>query len=120
MHFGKHNRGFIAASPTKSIAGYVGGLGASIAVGLIGALALPTVFQPTRVALHPALGGSLLGFFSGLAGSLGDLGESALKRSVDTKDSGNLMPGRGGILDSIDSLALAAPVFYVLYWFLFR
>ena len=45
---------------------------------------------------------------------IGDLIESVIKRAVDVKDSGNIIPGRGGILDSVDSLLLAAPVFYLL------
>ena len=50
----------------------------------------------------------------GIVGIVGDLVESGLKRSAGVKDSGIIIPGRGGILDSVDSLALAAPVFYCL------
>jgi phosphatidate cytidylyltransferase len=63
--------------------------------------------------------GALLGFGAGIAAILGDLCESAIKRSADVKDSGSLILGRGGALDSIDSLALAAPVYYLLYQVLF-
>jgi phosphatidate cytidylyltransferase len=115
--FGKGNRGIIAASPNKSIAGFAGGLIISVFVGIAGALFIPGAF--ISHTLPPAFSGALLGFLTGAAGSLGDLAESALKRSSDVKDSGSIIPGRGGVLDSIDSLALAAPVFYVAYCILF-
>ena len=45
---------------------------------------------------------------------VGDLAESVIKRSAGAKDSGRLIPGRGGLLDSIDSILMSAPVYYVL------
>ncbi|GHT52734.1 phosphatidate cytidylyltransferase [Spirochaetia bacterium] len=117
MLFGKSNRGIIAVSPNKSIAGFIGGLIAAVLAGIGGALFIPDAF--VSLGLHPALAGAVLGFLTGAAGSLGDLAESALKRSSGIKDSGSIIPGRGGVLDSIDSVALAAPVFYVAYHILF-
>jgi phosphatidate cytidylyltransferase len=115
--FGKGNRGIIPASPNKSAAGFIGGFIASTLVGIGAVLFAPDAF-PSR--LPPLLSGIILGFISGLAGTLGDLGESAMKRSSNIKDSGTIIPGRGGILDTIDSIALAAPVYYGLYWLLFK
>jgi phosphatidate cytidylyltransferase len=98
------------------LAGFIGGFVASIVI-CIGSVMLFPRFFPCRVP--PLIGGSILGIFSGIAATLGDLAESALKRSARIKDSGYLIPGRGGVLDSIDSVALAAPVFYIFYKFLF-
>jgi phosphatidate cytidylyltransferase len=117
MLFGKGNRGIIPASPNKSIAGFAGGLAASALVGFGGAVLFPEAFHPRFPALPSGL---IVGLVVGIAGSLGDLGESAIKRSAGIKDSGFLIPGRGGVLDSIDSLALAAPVFYLACRILFK
>jgi phosphatidate cytidylyltransferase len=115
--FGKGNRGIVPVSPNKSLAGFIGGALASLLAGGAAVWFLPGVFSSPRL---PSLGaGLILGFLSGLAGSLGDLGESLLKRSVQMKDSGSLIPGRGGALDTIDSIALAAPVYYGVYLLLF-
>jgi len=115
--FGKNNRGLIAASPNKSIAGFVGGLAASVALGILAVVFFPSSFLST--VMPSMLAGALLGFVTGIAAILGDLGESAIKRSAGVKDSGSLILGRGGALDSIDSLLLAAPVYYLLYRVLF-
>jgi phosphatidate cytidylyltransferase len=119
--FGANNRGIIPASPNKSIAGFIGGILGSVIVASGAALLFPSVLSGKEYASSSniVLLAILLGFFTGIAGTLGDLAESAIKRSCDFKDSGNLMLGRGGILDSIDSIAVAAPVFYVLYNVLF-
>ncbi len=118
MLFGNGNRGFIPASPNKSVAGFIGGIAGSITVGILAVKFCPSVF--TSIRIKPALlGGILLGFLTCIAAILGDLAESVLKRSSNIKDSGNIIPGRGGVLDTIDSIALAAPVYYALYWLLF-
>jgi phosphatidate cytidylyltransferase len=116
MLFGKNNRGIIPASPNKSIAGFIGGFAASILVCLGATRFAPEIF-PSRLGFP--LSGIILGFVSGLAGTLGDLGESTMKRSATIKDSGTVIPGRGGVLDTIDSIALAAPVYYGLCRLLF-
>ena len=117
MLFGKNNRGVFSVSPNKSIAGYIGGMAASIGVCIAIVYIVPDAFVPDQIAKLPSA--ILLGFFSGIAVILGDLSESAIKRSSGFKDSGRLMPGRGGVLDSTDSFALTAPLFYVLYRFFF-
>jgi phosphatidate cytidylyltransferase len=104
--FGKGNRGIVKVSPNKSIAGFAGGLFSAVLAGLFFQRAIP--FQEAGT-------GVIIAFFTAAAAALGDLAESALKRSAGLKDSGHLFPGRGGILDSLDSIALAAPVFYFLY-----
>jgi phosphatidate cytidylyltransferase len=117
MLFGKGSRGIISASPNKSVPGFAGGIGASILIGVGAELFAGEVFIASR--LPHLLGGILTGCGTGVAASLGDLAESAMKRSSGMKDSGTLIPGRGGVLDSIDSISLAAPVFYLLYRLLY-
>jgi phosphatidate cytidylyltransferase len=115
MLFGKGNRGVIPVSPKKSVAGFIGAAFASIVVGMGAVLIFPEIFNPKY---HVATG-AVLGLLTGAAAVFGDLGESAIKRSSGLKDSGSIIPGRGGVLDSIDSIALAAPVFYLAYCLLF-
>jgi len=110
MKFGKRKL-FERHSPKKSWEGFFGGLFTSVLV----AFGLSYVFEenPFMVWAGMAL---LIGCF----GTLGDLVESMLKRSLDTKDSGGLLPGHGGLLDRFDGLLLAAPVVYAyLYLILY-
>jgi len=115
--FGDGNRGVVPVSPKKSVAGFIGGLAVSVGTGLFAVKFFPAAFTSTLIPSY--LAGALLGLGAGAAAILGDLAESALKRSAGVKDSGTLILGRGGALDSIDSMALAAPVYYIIYQVLF-
>lgn len=95
-------------SPKKSWEGFVGSIVFS-AVG--GAVVVPWLLDGSR-AEGVAVGVALM-----LAATLGDLGESMIKRDLDIKDMGQLLPGHGGIMDRLDSLLPAAPVaFLLLAW----
>ena len=96
-------------SPGKSWEGFFGGLAASLLITL--AVGLQQGWQTPGLLL--ALAGAALV----VAGSvIGDLTESMFKRQSGIKDSSNLLPGHGGVLDRIDSLTAAIPLFAVLLW----
>jgi phosphatidate cytidylyltransferase len=118
MLFGKGNQGLVPVSPQKSVAGFIGGTVISGVLGGVAALFWPEIFRP-MYNLFEGAAGFVLGLVTGAATTLGDLAESAIKRSSGLKDSGSIIPGRGGVLDSIDSITLAAPVFYLVYCLLF-
>lgn len=111
---GKNNRNIFAASPNKSLAGFIGGIIGAIGSSLLAKLIWPEIF------CGPIYYPVILGFLSSSAAITGDLIESVFKRSSEIKDSGNIIPGRGGILDCIDSIVFTAPVFYVISYFLFH
>lgn len=92
-------------SPKKTVEGFLAGLAGSTVIGSALMFFFPLPYLSWQ-------GGALLGFLSGFVGTLGDLGQSAMKRSVGAKDSGSLLPGHGGILDRFDSLFFTAPFFY--------
>ena len=102
--FGKHPMA-PSVSPKKSWEGFAG---STLACAVVGAL----IFG---LALHS---NPLLGVLYGLAvvatGTLGDLGESMIKRDIGIKDMGNLLPGHGGLMDRLDSLLPTAPVAWLL------
>lgn len=89
-------------SPKKTVEGSIGGLFFSVLGALISKQFLGFGYGHMIVI---ALG-------LGILGQLGDLSESLLKRDCQVKDSGNIIPGMGGVLDEIDSLLFTAPVFY--------
>jgi len=93
-------------SPKKTIEGAVGGFVFGILLlAVVGQWWLPTV----PVALRALLGAAVVAL-----GIAGDLFESMLKRSAGVKDSSSLIPGHGGVLDRIDALLFAAPIYYVV------
>lgn len=91
-------------SPNKTVEGLVGGVLAGVAVGI--AFASFAGAQPNQL---PAV--ALVAFVAVLFSVVGDLFESLLKRHAGVKDSGHLIPGHGGILDRVDGVLAALPVF---------
>ena len=104
--FGRH-RMAPALSPKKSWEGAAGAMVGSAAGALLGHV---WFYQSLTLAHTLALGALL-----GMAGILGDLSESMLKRAAGTKDSSRLIPGHGGMLDRCDSLLFATPLLYYYY-----
>ena len=99
-----------AVSPKKTMEGAFGGLlGSAMAGALLGFFFLPNV--PTGWLILTALA-------TGGFAQVGDLFESLIKRVAEVKDSGSIMPGHGGMLDRVDGVIFAAPVFYILVKFL--
>jgi len=101
--FGKRKI-FPIISPGKTWEGFLGGL---TAAGIVGALL--GIF----LGGEWALGGVLIALLSGIAGVMGDLVESYVKRCAGVKDSGKILPGHGGILDRLDSHLFGLPIFVV-------
>jgi len=96
-------------SPSKTWAGAIGGVAGGTAAGWLCAA--------TFLGFVTPLNGALLGLASAMLGQFGDLVESLLKRDAGLKDSAQLIPGHGGILDRVDSLLFTVPMLY--YWFRF-
>lgn len=116
MLFGKSNRGVVAASPNKSVAGFVGAyLGCILVAFLSSYLVFASAFDVPNKLLRVLV----LGIVVCTASVIGDLAESVFKRGANIKDSGKIVLGRGGVLDSVDSVFMAAPFYYCLVRFLF-
>ena len=96
-------------SPGKTVGGLLGGLGTTIVLAV---LLAPYLTPFTRGWAATA------GVIIGLGGFIGDIVISALKRDLGVKDSGDLLPGHGGILDRIDSLTYTAPLFFHFVYYL--
>ncbi len=92
-------------SPNKTIEGSLGGIATSMVLGFI--------FSLVFFDFHLALITIPCSFMVAVAGQIGDLFESAMKRAANIKDSGRILPGHGGMLDRIDGLLLAIPVLYI-------
>jgi phosphatidate cytidylyltransferase len=94
-------------SPKKTVEGAVAGIVGSLMAGVVA-----KVWFLDQIAMVHCL---LVALICGTIGQFGDLAESLLKRQVGVKDSSDLIPGHGGVLDRIDSLLFAGPVFYCYF-----
>ena len=113
---GGNHKMFPRVSPAKSWEGLIGGFVFDLIAGYIFYL----VGWTTTMGLtaYPLLDSLLFALVVGVFGTLGDLMESLMKRTLGVKDSGKFMPGHGGVLDRFDSLLLAVPVVYFLFIYL--
>jgi phosphatidate cytidylyltransferase len=92
-----------AVSPNKTVAGFIGGVLTTVALAwLLAPILTPLTLEQSLAA----------GLMIGVAGFIGDVVISAVKRDLKIKDSGSLIPGHGGILDRLDSLTYTAPLFF--------
>lgn len=108
--FGRHQLSVL--SPKKTVEGAIAGLIFSI----LGAVLCRYWFVDHISVMHALFLGALVG----IAGQLGDLCESLLKRSVNVKDSGRILPGHGGVLDRLDSLLFGAPAMYYYFYLILQ
>lgn len=108
--FGKHKL-FERHSPKKTWEGFLGGLIFSLLVAFL----LGIFYTELSFAIWASVS-----FIVVVFGTFGDLFESMLKRSLSVKDSGNILPGHGGLLDRFDGLLLSAPLVFVLLYLTFN
>ncbi len=106
--FGRHKTGF-PVSPNKSWEGYFSGLLFSVLAMVITNQVFISFFDRNLFGMVEAV---ILGIALSIAGNLGDLVESAIKRDGSAKDSGSIIPGHGGMWDVFDALIFSYPLFY--------
>ena len=103
-------------SPNKTWAGAIGSVAGAVGVAgiLLGLSSYLTQWNSVKLSFAdaPSWYWLVLAVVINVVAQVGDLAESALKRSAGVKDSGTLLPGHGGVLDRIDALLLAAPVLW--------
>ena len=98
-------------SPNKTWSGAIAGLVAGVAAALAYKALLPARATVSLTSLELVLVGIVVALF----GQVGDVAESLLKREAGVKDSSDLIPGHGGVLDRLDSLYFAVPATALLY-----
>ncbi|HBI04289.1 MAG TPA: phosphatidate cytidylyltransferase, partial [Paenibacillaceae bacterium] len=97
-----------AISPNKTIEGSLGG-------GLLGIIIVVLISYFANItSLLPLSTAILIGLVIAIGGQLGDLMESAVKRSLHVKDSGEILPGHGGMYDRFDSMIVVFPILYLV------
>ncbi|MFC1541361.1 phosphatidate cytidylyltransferase [Candidatus Latescibacterota bacterium] len=101
--FGKH-RFFPGISPKKTIEGFIGGLTGVLLFGVLYGFFADSAYMAHYISIA---------IITALSGQAGDLSESIIKRDFGIKDSSNIIPGHGGILDRFDSLIFASPAVFL-------
>ena len=109
MLFGKHKMAPVL-SPKKSVEGAIGGVAGAFVLGIIYAS-----FMHRDIWIYAIICGA-----GAVISMIGDLTASAIKRNMDIKDYGKLIPGHGGILDRFDSIIFTAPIIYYLSYLLIK
>jgi phosphatidate cytidylyltransferase len=104
--FGRKSTKIFLVSPNKSLVGFISGISFTVLSSLVFIIFFPVPISIWQICI--------LSISIALTANAGDLIESAIKRSTNVKDSGSLMPGRGGMLDSMDSILFSAPLYYYL------
>ncbi len=110
--FGKHKL-FERISPKKTVEGFIGGVTFAVIAGV-----LISIFfiNPNPAYLQKSIMiWTTIAVITGIMGTIGDLIESKFKRIAGVKDSGNIMPGHGGMLDRLDSIIFVAPFIFLFY-----
>ena len=124
--FGQHKRHRIAPviSPNKTWEGFFGGMLIIVLLAILLAPWLTTLQDHAgpfalSESLRPLVAPVLIALLISVAGFFGDINMSAIKRDAGVKDSSNMLPGMGGVIDRVDSLTMTAPVYvYFLSWWL--
>lgn len=102
-----------AISPKKTVEGAIGG-----AIGCLAVTLAYGAFVNTKITGIPLYHFAIIGLLNGVISQIGDLAASSVKRFVNIKDYGRLMPGHGGVLDRFDSILFNAPVVYFYITFI--
>ena len=106
--FGRH-KVVPKVSPKKTVEGLLGGI---VTTAVVAVVAAPFLTPLDRIE------SLIAGLLIGITGFLGDISVSAVKRDLGIKDSSNILPGHGGILDRVDSLTFTAPLFFHFVYYL--
>ncbi|MGI6072104.1 MAG: phosphatidate cytidylyltransferase [Lachnospiraceae bacterium] len=118
MTLGKHQL-VPKLSPNKSVEGAIGGIAGAVCLGVAYGFIVQKYVPDIRNA--PLIFGVFC-FFGALVSQIGDMAASAIKRKLEIKDYGKILPGHGGILDRFDSMIIVAPITYLIsiYAMLFK
>lgn len=112
--FGAKNNAHLKASPKKSWAGFIGGAFWALCFSLV----YTCIFKDKAACFNDIYLRTVCPILISIMADLGDLVESVIKRSAKVKDSSNIIPGHGGVLDRLDSIVVSIPLFYFILRYL--